>query len=351
MRKSSRGNPYHDERGRFCSGDKANCKSQKTEEEYAERTKERFDEKEKDDEALKNAYITAQSTGDTDTYEEASDNYVDKYGYEEYQKANNAAVNAGIENKDIQRVSRKENEEAVRTENDEQYRAFYTGRDGRYYKEYSSKAEMESDRTEEERQGNRFLTAEKMEPAPNRQVAYVVNEDGTYGLTSSNEIQEGMIVEYAPEWCSPGEEKYIHVVKEMRLNPVTGEEGGRMLISTINSPLALGHTEEVDKEMIRPASKEKVDAISNGMEKKPMPWETDPRYKDNPNGKLMWLGAHPEHKYNDPGLLSSIKKIQDCSDTGVSKETRGKMFNSMLKRHSLTREEGIELLGGEEFLM
>lgn len=42
MRKSSRGNPYHDERGRFCSANKANCVSEKTAEEYAERTQERI---------------------------------------------------------------------------------------------------------------------------------------------------------------------------------------------------------------------------------------------------------------------------------------------------------------------
>lgn len=45
MRKSSRGNPYHDERGRFCSGPKGNCKytvSEKTPEEYDEQTKRRF---------------------------------------------------------------------------------------------------------------------------------------------------------------------------------------------------------------------------------------------------------------------------------------------------------------------
>jgi len=45
MRKSSRGNPYHDEKGRFCSGPKGGSKytvSQKTPEEYEKQTEERI---------------------------------------------------------------------------------------------------------------------------------------------------------------------------------------------------------------------------------------------------------------------------------------------------------------------
>lgn len=64
-------------------------------------------------------------------------------------------------------------------------------------------------------------------------------------------IKVGMIVRYAPEWRSPGEEKYLHVVKENRLNPVTGEMT-RWLIETINSSLFLNPTEEVDEKMIEP---------------------------------------------------------------------------------------------------
>ena len=46
-------------------------------------------------------------------------------------------------------------------------------------------------------------------------------------------ITEGMIVRYSPNWCSPGERKYLHVVKENRLNPVTNQMT-RWLIQTIN---------------------------------------------------------------------------------------------------------------------
>ena len=42
MRKSSRGNPNHDERGRFCSVGDCKIKSEKTPEEYEEQTKRRF---------------------------------------------------------------------------------------------------------------------------------------------------------------------------------------------------------------------------------------------------------------------------------------------------------------------
>ena len=68
-------------------------------------------------------------------------------------------------------------------------------------------------------------------------------------------IREGMTVRYAKKWCSPGEEKYLHVVKENRLNPVTGEMS-RWLIVTINSSLFLPPSEVVDEEMIEPVGEE-----------------------------------------------------------------------------------------------
>lgn len=62
-------------------------------------------------------------------------------------------------------------------------------------------------------------------------------------------IKVGMIVRYAPGWCSPEERRYLHVVKENRLNPVTGKMT-RWLIETINTSMALHPTETVDEEMI-----------------------------------------------------------------------------------------------------
>lgn len=66
-------------------------------------------------------------------------------------------------------------------------------------------------------------------------------------------IKEGMIVRYAPEWCSAGEEKYLHIVRENRLNPVTNKPT-RWLIETLNSALTICNpTEEVEECMIIPA--------------------------------------------------------------------------------------------------
>lgn len=65
------------------------------------------------------------------------------------------------------------------------------------------------------------------------------------------DIRAGMIVRYAPNWCSAGERKYLHVVKENRLSPITGEMS-RWLIETINTSLSLNPTETVESYMIEP---------------------------------------------------------------------------------------------------
>lgn len=63
-------------------------------------------------------------------------------------------------------------------------------------------------------------------------------------------IKVGSIVRYVPEWCdSPEERKYLHVVLENRLNPVTGEMT-RWLIQTINIDMVFKPTTVVDTEMI-----------------------------------------------------------------------------------------------------
>lgn len=62
-------------------------------------------------------------------------------------------------------------------------------------------------------------------------------------------IKEGSIVRYADGWCNPEEKKYLHIVLENRLNPVTGKMT-RWLIQTINSKLTLAPTEVVDDFMI-----------------------------------------------------------------------------------------------------
>lgn len=69
----------------------------------------------------------------------------------------------------------------------------------------------------------------------------------------ANHIKEGMIVRIAHEWCdSPEERKYLHVVLENRLNPVT-EKMTRWLIQTINMEnMFLPPTEVVEDYMIEP---------------------------------------------------------------------------------------------------
>ena len=76
-------------------------------------------------------------------------------------------------------------------------------------------------------------------------------------------IKEGMIVRYTPEWCEPGERKYLHVVKENRLNPVTGEMT-RWLIQTINMEhMAFQPSSTVDDYMIEPTGFTIEDYIAN----------------------------------------------------------------------------------------
>lgn len=62
--------------------------------------------------------------------------------------------------------------------------------------------------------------------------------------TSRIPFEVGDLVRYAPEWRSPGEKKYIHIVRE--INPETGH----CLIKTLNSKLLLGSTEWVTIAMI-----------------------------------------------------------------------------------------------------
>lgn len=65
-------------------------------------------------------------------------------------------------------------------------------------------------------------------------------------------IKVGAIVKYRKEWCSEGEEKYRHIVRENWINPVTGKMT-RWLIETINMEnMYFNPTEVVDDYMIEP---------------------------------------------------------------------------------------------------
>ena len=66
------------------------------------------------------------------------------------------------------------------------------------------------------------------------------------------QIREGMLVRFASDWCSQGERKYIHVVKENRLNPVTGQMT-RWLVETINMEnMTFNPTSVVEDYMLEP---------------------------------------------------------------------------------------------------
>ena len=64
-------------------------------------------------------------------------------------------------------------------------------------------------------------------------------------------IKVGMIVRYSPDWCETEERRYLHIVKENRLNPVTGKMS-RWLIQTLNSGLSIQPCEVVEENMIEP---------------------------------------------------------------------------------------------------
>jgi hypothetical protein len=81
----------------------------------------------------------------------------------------------------------------------------------------------------------------------------------------NSKIKVGMIVRYSEKWCSEGERKYLHLVKENRLNPTT-DKMTRWLIETINMENAVFNpTETVDNFMIEPTGLT-IDDIINQQE-------------------------------------------------------------------------------------
>ena len=72
----------------------------------------------------------------------------------------------------------------------------------------------------------------------------------------------GTIVRYHPNWCSNGERKYIHLVKEVGLlNPCTNLPT-RVLIETLNTNLTLHPTEVVEECMLEDIGMNAADFIS-----------------------------------------------------------------------------------------
>lgn len=82
--------------------------------------------------------------------------------------------------------------------------------------------------------------------------------------------------------------------------------------------------------------------------RKEMPWESG-KYKNNKNGKLLWLMDHPESKYNDPDFIDGIKRIEYMADRGVSASKRKEAFRQLAKRFDMTEDEAANFIS-EEFL-
>ena len=120
MRKSSRGNPWHDERGRFCDGPReGGSRSERTPEEYEQRTKERMSvsaEKEKDDKVLRETYVRAIRSGEYDEWEKVSDYYVDTYGYDAYREIRDKAIDDTYEDEEASKALAEEEKMAVTRE-------------------------------------------------------------------------------------------------------------------------------------------------------------------------------------------------------------------------------------------
>ena len=76
-------------------------------------------------------------------------------------------------------------------------------------------------------------------------------------------IKVGMIVRYSPDWCEAGERRYLHIVKENRLNPITGKMS-RWLIQTLNSGLSIPPCEVVEECMIEPTGFEIGEFVDEG---------------------------------------------------------------------------------------
>ena len=80
---------------------------------------------------------------------------------------------------------------------------------------------------------------------------------------------------------------------------------------------------------------------------KPMPWETDAKYKGNKNAQLQWLLDHPESKYNDVEFITGIKRIEGMSDAGVSAERRRSAFKALYERFNMSESEAMHFIQPE----
>lgn len=80
-------------------------------------------------------------------------------------------------------------------------------------------------------------------------------------------FKEKDLVKYADGWYSPGEEKYVHTIIEVRDHTDIGWKC-HYLIGTLNTLSALGSTSVVEEEMIRLATEEEISALAKELKER-----------------------------------------------------------------------------------
>lgn len=262
MRKSSRGNPNHDERGRFCSAGNAKCTSERTAKEYEQRTMERIA-----------AEVNAASEGNMPFYEDDE---------RTLQKHRALEKKYGAGEWDGDKILRKKEVFEV---------------DGVMYSGCVKKVD-----------GNGHIFYEAQNP------------EGYSRIITQSQYDSR-------------ETNYLAEAKNVKSEEDLGA-------------LALRATHD---KSVNEKSFQNLMATAKANLKTEMPWESDPKYRNNKNGKLLWLMDHPDSKYANPEFVSGLKKIEAMSDMGVSAERRRTAFTNLCNAWDMTEEEGLHFIN-EEFL-
>ena len=121
----------------------------------------------------------------------------------------------------------------------------------------------------------------------------------------------GDYVKYSPQYSAPGEEYYIHIVKE--INPDTG----KILIVTLNSLLSLGSSQRVDSEMIIPAKKYEIVYDRNVNDRKYLITDTTEKtffVGYDPMGSVDWTDDENQafHMDKDDDPWQVVKDLEDA---------------------------------------
>ena len=273
-RRSSRGNPNHDERGRFCTADNCKIKSERTSEEYEARTKERMSPYKKNDD------VTVRTLG-------------------------------GHPLKG--RITKIEKD----YKGDPCYLVEYTDANGGNKKmllDENMLDEWNADRKAKKTRDDRKRVSDAHRRAKDE--VLFVQKFGDKQLRC-----HASIVSELPEKTSPWSNGY----------------------SRVGAYEKDGETYEVYKD------RDDSGQFSYFAVKEKMPWENDPKYKNNKNGKLLWLMDNPQSKYNSIEFLEGIKRIERMADRGASKEARLKAWHNLINSLDMTDAEARHFIA-KEFL-